>query len=100
MIKITLDELITDFYKLADEEGYFSCLCEHCEITKNDEIEYYNNILMIVEKYIPKYEKFLGSQYFKEETTYEQKGQMLSQLAMNNFKELFYGLATKNGELE
>jgi hypothetical protein len=25
---------------------------------------------------------------------------MLSQLAMNNFKELFYGLATKNGELE
>lgn len=97
-MKITIDELVKDFYKLGDEEGYFSCLCEHCEITEKDEKEYYENILEITEKYIPNYEKFMGSQFFEEDTTFEEKGQMLSGLCLENFKEIFTELVIKNGE--
>lgn len=97
-MKITIDELIKDFYRLADEEGYFSCLCEHEIINEEDERNYYENILEITEKYIPNYKNFMGSQFFCEETTYEEKGQMLSSLCMENFREIFNGLVIKNGE--
>lgn len=97
-MKITIDELIKDFYRLADEEGYFSCLCEHMNIIEEDEREYYENILEITEKYIPNYKDFMGSQFFEEDTSYEQKGQMLSSLCMENFREIFHGLIIKNGE--
>lgn len=98
MMKVTIDELINDFYKLAEEEGYLSCLCEYDVITEDDEKDYYYSILNITEKYIPEYETFMGSQYFKKETTFEEKGQMLSDLALQNFKEIFTGLVIKNGE--
>lgn len=97
MMKITINELVNDLYALAEEEGYFSCLCEHSEVTLGDQKDYYYNILDITEKYIPEYEKFMGSQYFKKETTFEEKGQMLSGLAMENFREIFAGLVIKNG---
>lgn len=91
-MKITINEIIKDLYTLADEEGYFSCLCEHYNVTEEDEKDYYTVMLEITEKYIPNYKKFMGSQYFKKETSYEQKGQMLSSLAMENFREIFNGL--------
>ena len=98
IMKITANELLEDIYRLGSEEGYFSCLCEYNEIINDDEEEYYLNILDIVEKYIPNYEKYMPPNFFNKETSFEEKGQMLSDLGIENFKQIINGIIIKNGE--
>ena len=94
-MNISIKELFNDIYFLAQEEGYFSGICESSSITKADEINYFENMLEICSKYIPEYEKYIGNNFFNEKTSLEEKGKMLSELAEENFRQIIYGLVNQ-----
>lgn len=91
-MRVTIEEIYQDLYNLALEEGYITGICSLNEPTDKEIKEYYENVLAICSKYIPKYKKFMPKKYFKNETTLEEKGKMISELAEENFKQIIYGL--------
>lgn len=91
-MKISAKELFDDIYFLAQEEGYFSAICDLSSVTKTDEINYFENMLEICSKYIPEYKKFLPDNFNDETIALDTKGLMLSQLAEENFRQILNGL--------
>lgn len=90
-IKLSIQEIVSDFYKLAEEEGFLSGLAEIGLANDNDLNHYHSIMLELIEKYIPDWKKSVDKKYFSA-NTYDEKGIILSIMLYNNFKEIFYGL--------
>ena len=90
MMKFNIKEIFDDIYRLAEEEGYLTGVCECFNDTYELEYNYHENILEICSKYIPDYEKYLPEQYYDEDTNWEQKGKILSDLTEEVFREIIY----------
>ncbi len=89
-IKLTIQEIVKDFYKLADMEGYMSGLAECYELSEKNKDEYYYTMKEMIKKYIPTYKEYLSKEY-KSLESYN-KGLELSSILYKNFEEIFYKL--------
>ena len=89
-IKLTIQEIVKDFYSLADMEGYLSCKAECFELNEEDKLQYLHLMEKLIQKYIPTYKKHLSDGYETLDT--HDKGLELSSMLDENFREIFYKL--------
>ena len=52
-IKLTIQEIVKDFYSLADMEGYLSGKAECFELNEEDKLQYLHLMEKLIQKYIP-----------------------------------------------
>lgn len=87
-IKLSIQEIVNDFYSLAEKEGYLNGLTEHYELNDKDKKEYHLFMKTLMNKYMPKWKSKIKKEYW--ETEYEdEKGLILSTTLYKNFKEIF-----------
>ena len=91
IIKISIQEIFNDLYSVAQEEGYLCGLCDGNQPEQKDFIYYHNHMKDIAKKYIPKWKEIIDEEYWKIEEEGE-KGLILSNLLIENFREIIYGL--------
>lgn len=92
IITLSIQEIVNDFYILAQEEGFLSGIHENGDYDADACESYYDKMLELAKKYIPNYKKYMSKGFFDESVNIEEKGLMLSQLLEENFKEIFYKL--------
>lgn len=92
IITLSIQEIVSDFYKLAEEEGFLSGLAEVGACEESDKEAYLYEMELLANKYIPNYEKFVNQRFFAEDATDDEKGVLLSKILCENFKEIFYKL--------
>ena len=90
-IKISIQEIVNDFYSLAEEEGFISGLAEGFELSENDKKEYHNFMKDMIDKYLPNWKEKIEEKYW-ELNNEDEKGIILSTILCENFKEIFYQL--------
>lgn len=89
-IQLTIQEIVKDFYSLADMEGYLSGKAECYNLNDEDKIQYLHHMEKLITKYIPNYKEHVCDDFEKLET-YD-KGLELSRMLDENFREIFYQL--------
>jgi len=95
IMKVSIKEIFDDLYKLAQEDGYMSALCNF--EPNDDEIhEFFITNEEITLKYIPNYKKFIRKD-FDELDDYD-KACALLELNIENFREIIYGLMYQGGK--
>ena len=83
-IQLSIQEIVEDFYSLGEKEGYLTGLSEGFEISDNDIKSYFDFMVKLGKKYLPKtYES-----YIKSESDLN-NGIKLSKILYDNFKEIF-----------
>ena len=91
VIELSIQEIVQDFYNLAQEEGYISGLTANGDYP-TDEIEKYRDFMIKMgKKYIPNILEKHVSEFFSEKELDEQ-GLEISGILEENFKEIFYKL--------
>lgn len=91
-IELTIQEIVNDFYSLAEEEGYYTGLCEGFNLSDEDFIVYHEFMKELIEKYIPNYKKHIDKEYFDKDISESEKGCILSKMLIENFQKMFYNL--------
>ena len=87
-IKLSIQEIVNDFYSLGQEEGYLSGLTKNFELEEKDVINYHNFMIRLIDKYIPNWKDKIENNYW-ESNSFDEKGLILSTILFNNFKEIF-----------
>ena len=90
-IRLSIQEIVNDFYSLAEEEGYLSGLADSTSITDEDTKNYHNFMINLIDKYIPNWKNKIDESYWTEKSE-DGKGVIISTLLCKNFKEIFYKL--------
>ena len=90
-IRLSIQEIVNDFYSLAEQEGYLSGLAEGFELNDNDKNHYHSFMVDLIDKYIPNWRNKIDENYWTE-TSEDGKGVIISTLLCKNFKEIFYKL--------
>ena len=91
-IKLTIQEIVNDYYNLAETEGFLSGLAEANYCTEEDTIEYHNKMKDMINKYLPSWKKNINERYWANDASEDEKGVILSTVLCENFKEIFYQL--------
>lgn len=91
-IKLTIEEIIKDFYNLGEEEGYLTGLAEGLELENNDFKNYHNFMKNLIDKYLPTWRSKIKKEYWEENKTEYEKGLILSTELYKNFEYIFYQL--------
>lgn len=84
-IKLSIQEIVQDFYSLGENEGYLSGLAEGFVLSDKDINLYFDFIEDMGKKYLPK----TFNNYFKKENNKLENGMELSKILYENFKEIF-----------
>lgn len=84
-ITLSIQEIINDFYQLGETEGYLTGLSEGFELTEKDMKNYFDFMVNMAKKYIPK----TFENYISKDEDYVNNGMELSSALFNNFKEIF-----------
>lgn len=91
-IKLTIQEIVSDFEKMVRCHERLDVLFDLEEATEYD-IEKFNAlVIMIGEKYLPGYESHMSEEYFSEDTPVFDKALELYGELYRNFKQMFYNL--------
>lgn len=90
-IKLSIQEIVNDFYKLGETEGYLSGLASIGELCENDTKSYHEDMVDLIDKYLPNWKEKVNEKYW-ECKQFDEKGLILSNILYNNFKEIFYAL--------
>ena len=91
-IKLTIQEIVCDFEKMI---RHHERLDVHCDFEKADEDEisqFHDEMLGLMEKYLPSYERHVPKEYLMDETPLFDKALILYGELYNNFREMFYQL--------
>lgn len=91
-IKLTIQEIVNDYYSLAEEEGYLSGLAEVGCCEEDDKIFYHNKMKSLIEKYLPSWRNKIDKRYWAKDASEDEKGVILSTILCENFREIFYQL--------
>lgn len=89
-IQLTIQEIVKDFYMLAETEGYMSGRAECVDLVQQDMEMYFEFVENMIKKYIPNYKKHLDEKYNKLDL--HEKGLELSAILDKNFRTIFYQL--------
>ena len=91
-IKLTIQEIVKDFYSLGEQEGYISGLAEGFELSEKDKNDYEYFLKNMINKYLPNWEEHINKDYFNKELDSLEKNLILSIELYENFKNIFYQL--------
>ena len=91
-IRLTIQEIVNDYYSLAEEEGYLSGLAEVGCCEESDKESYHNKMKELIDKYLPSWRNKIDDKYWEKDTSEDEKGIILSTILCKNFKEIFYQL--------
>lgn len=91
-IKLTIQEIVKDFYSLGETEGFLTGLSTGLELSDKDTKEYHSYMKELMNKYLPKWEDVIDKKYFEKELDEVEKGMILSIELYENFKHIFYQL--------
>ena len=91
-IKLTIQEIVDDFYSLGEEEGYLTGLSTGLELTEKDTKKYHDYMIDLMNKYLPNWKTKIKKDYFDKEKNNIEKGMILSIELHENFKHIFYQL--------
>lgn len=91
-IKLTIQEIVNDYYCLAEHEGFLSGLAEANSCTDEDMKNYHNEMKDLINKYLPKWKSKIDKRYWSNDASEDEKGVILSTVLCENFKEIFYQL--------
>lgn len=91
VIQLSIQEIVQDFYNLAQEEGYISGLTTKGDYPANEIEKYRDFMIEMGKKYIPNIlEKHVSKKFWKKEM--DEQGLEISGILIDNFKEIFYKL--------
>ena len=91
-IKLTIQEIVCDFERMI---RHHERLDVHFDFEKADEDEisqFHDEMLGLMEKYLPSYERHVPEEYLMDETPLFDKALILYGELYNNFREMFYQL--------
>ena len=91
-IKLTIQEIVCDFEKMI---RHHERLDVHFDFENADEDEisqFHDEMLGLMEKYLPSYERHVPKEYLMDETPLFDKALILYGELYNNFREMFYQL--------
>lgn len=91
-IKLTIQEIVCDFERMI---RHHERLDVHFDFEKADEDEinqFHDEMLGLMEKYLPSYERHVPKEYLMDETPLFDKALILYGELYNNFREMFYQL--------
>ena len=91
-IKLTIQEIVKDFYNLGEKEGYISGLSEGLKLKEKDLNSYHIFLKEMIDKYIPNWKEKIDKRYWEKECTTDEKGLIISSILYRNFTEIFYKL--------
>ena len=91
-VKLTIQEIVSDYYSLAEKEGFISGLAEGYILTNNDKKIYHNFMKELMNKYLPNWKTKIGKKYWEDAKEEDDKGLILSGELNKNFKNIFYQL--------
>ena len=91
IIKLNIQEIISDFYSLGEEEGYISGLADGFELSEKNKNDYHNFMINLIDKYIPFWKDKIKDVYWNSNED-DEKGIILSSILYDNFKKIFYEL--------
>ena len=90
-IKLTIQEIVKDYYNLAQEEGYLTGLAEAGYCNDSDKKEYHENMKNMIDKYLPTWKDKIDKRYW-ENIEEDEKGLILSTTLCMNFEKIFFQL--------
>jgi hypothetical protein len=88
-IRLHIDEIVRDFERMV---RHHERLDVHFDFEKATDAEidaFYRDMLELVEKYIPTYEKHLSEEYYAEDATTFSRALQLYEMLYENFREIF-----------
>lgn len=91
-IKLTIQEIVNDFYSLGEQEGYMSGLAEGFELSEKDKNDYEFFLKNLINKYLPNWKEHIDKEYFSKELDNFEKNLILSIELYENFKKIFFQL--------
>lgn len=91
-INLTIREIVEDFEKLVRYDERLDSLFDH-ELANDDHIEkFHQDLVEMIEKYLPSYKDKINQRYFSDEASTYEKSIILYKPLYDNFKEIFYQL--------
>lgn len=90
-IKLTIQEIVKDFYCLGETEGFITGLAENDYINEKYLKEYHLIMKEMIDKYLPGWENKIDKEYW-ETNKIDEKGLILSTKLYKNFENIFYEL--------
>lgn len=91
IIKLTIQEIVNDFYSIGEENGYLTGLSENFSLSEKDKKSYHDYMKNMINKYIPDWKHKINKEYFNTNEL-DEKGLIIHTLLYKNFKEIFEGL--------
>lgn len=90
-IKISIQEIVNDYYHLAETEGFLSGLAEIGYCDEKHTTQYHNDMIELIDKYLPNWRNKIDNNYW-ESNKEDERGLILSTILDKNFREIFYQL--------
>lgn len=90
-IKISIQEIVNDYYRLAETEGFISGLAENGYCDEKYTTQYHNDMIELIDKYLPNWRNKIDNNYW-ESNKEDERGLILSTILDKNFREIFYQL--------
>ena len=87
-IRLSIQEIVSDFYSLGEKEGYINGLSENYELSEQDKDNYHNFMINLINKYIPNWKEKIKEKYWNSENV-DEKGLIISSILYDNFKTIF-----------
>ena len=93
-LKIRLDirEIVEDFEKLVRYDERLDALFDNNNATDEDIDELHENLVEMIEKYLPTYRDKIPKEYYSDDVSTYEKALILYKPLYENFKEIFYHL--------
>ena len=91
-IKLTIQEIVCDFERMIRHHERLDVHFDFEKADENEIDEFHDEMLGLMEKYLPGYEKHVPKDYLKDETPTFDKALILYGELYRNFKEMFYQL--------
>ena len=91
-IKLTIQEIIADYEMMIRHHEHLDTQFDF-EMAEDRDIErFHEEMVKLIEKYLPTYEKHISERYFLENADTFEKALMLYEELYENFRQMFYQL--------
>ena len=91
-IKLSIQEIVEDFEKLVRYDERLDSLFDSENANDGDIEKFHNNLVELMEKYLPSYKDKINPRYFSDDSSTYEKAIILYKPLYENFKEIFYQL--------
>jgi hypothetical protein len=91
-IRLTIQEIVADFEKLIRYHEHLDVLFDLESADEAEIQKFHNEMLSIIEKYLPNYREHLPDEYFNKDTPTFEKALVLYGEVYENFHNMFYQL--------